>query len=129
MEMQNFIKAKPVVGQEVYVAKYNQRLRQYSDGEYRKVSKVGRKYFEVEGVTQGKTPMQFFMDSKKANSEYSGSPALYPSKEYFEQERLFNKTKAAVVELMREYNALNKLDYSELKAIADILSKKYDINI
>ena len=128
-EIQEFISRLPVVGQEIFVVKYNQLLRGYDRGDASVITKVGRKYFEVKGINNGVHPVKFFNDSKLANAEYSGSPKLYPSKECFEQELLLTKTRASVLSQMRDYNALQKLDYDELKAIADILSKKYDLKL
>lgn len=128
-EIEEFNEAAPVVGQTVFVAKYSNVSRGYATGDTSVITKVGRKYFEVKGVNNGMNPIKFFNDSKNANTEYSGSPKLYPSKEAFELELLINKTRAAVVNNMNGYNALAELDYEELKAIADILSKKYDLKI
>ena len=128
-EIKEFHETAPVVGQTVFVAKYSNASRGYDRGEASVISKVGRKYFEVEGVRDGINPVKFFNDSKNANTQYSGSSKLYPSKDAFELELLTDKTRAAVVNSMRGYNALAELDYEELKAIADVLSKKYDLKI
>lgn len=129
MDIQAFKDCKPVVGQTVFVAEYNQRKRIYDSGKCSVITKVGRKYFEVDKVKNGRTPIKFFNDSKHSDSQYSGSPKLYPSQEAFEAELLLQKTKSAVRNQVHGVNGMDLLDLDEVQAIADILSKKYDLKL
>lgn len=114
------------VGDKVYVVSSDTRSRE--TGEYT-VSKVGKKYFEVEGlrwdkfVVEGKEHPEGYVANLGVRKDQYCSPLYwYPSKEVYELEQKLREARYFI-----EKN-VGWLDDSEVLDLAEMLSKRVEEN-
>jgi len=83
---------KPKVGTEFYLVDVGNRTR-YGGGRQRPcfVTKVGRKYFDIEYGDECKLTVTFRLDDCCEKTEYSAGYALYDSKKQYEESRIAAK--------------------------------------
>jgi hypothetical protein len=103
------------IGETVYVWSIKRKT-----GETHRISKVGRVYFELEGMNGNK----FYIDSKREKANYASSYELYPSEECHKdctiRNTLYDNIKRKFRDDWRDH-IKDSLTIEELKTIHNML--------
>ena len=106
-----------VVGQRVFIANYSPTR---AKAKYFVVSKVGRKYFEVEGLPRKRFLVANNTDASEGATNSSNRAVIYPSEEYYELRMKALRLRNAIHQSVRN-DGLRKVQLKQLEQFASIL--------
>lgn len=115
---------KVTVGQSVFIANYSPTHR---NGKYFVVIKVGRKYFEVEGLPRKRFLVANNTDASNGATNGSNRAVIYPSEEYYELRMKASRLRGAIHQSVRN-DGLRKVELKQLEKIARMMGIDTDVD-
>lgn len=108
---------KVTVGQSVFIANYSPT---HAKAKYFVVSKVGRKYFEVEGLPRKRFFVANNTDASDGATNGSNRAVIYPSEEYYELRMKALRLRNAIYKSVSN-DGLRKVELEQLEQFASVL--------
>lgn len=104
----------PTIGQTVFLVTFGWRAKDEPKTTFAKVTKVGRKYFELEGCRE-----QFHIESGGEKTQYCSRMQVYETEQEFRDQIEHSELASKLSDVFR-YAGQNKLSLDQLRRISAI---------